>query len=665
MANSFQRLEDLARILRGVGVIASRAAADSTLVRRLTESDYSVVLRTVAATQRSGATVPPQAATSPAAISLQQEQQQRQHLGVEQPHAVPPPPPQAGAAEQQLDAFVQSRLHVPPPAAHTEAPPLVGQPELEQLTYPGRLAQVAASAQQPSALQPLEEPPTQRSAEPAVHGLQGVTLIQPEQQPQLGQQPSQQATARPEVPAATAAVAAPPPRKFKPRERSVPSSSLGRVAGFAGLGASLLYGTMRESVSRAFRSPSADQASSSFLTEQNAERLANALCRMRGAALKIGQMLSIQDENVLPPQFQAALERVRAGADVMPRKQLEQVLREELGPDWRQRVADFDYTPLAAASIGQVHGVITHDGRRGAMKIQYPGVARSIESDVDNLMRLISIANILPKGLYVENAVKVAKRELALECDYRYELEAQRRFKQLIASDPYTARHFVVPDVFPELSGERVLTTEWVPGVHIDRVADMPQEVRNAVGTRLLKLTLKELFHWRYMQTDPNFGNFLYDAPTDKLYLIDFGAARHYSRAFVDEYLLMVKGCAERDSEEVIRRSTKLGFLTGDESRVMLDAHVEAGFAVGVPFGSPGIYDFGQHGPLTRRVTELGAIMLKHRLTPPPDESYSLHRKLSGAFLACIRLKAQVPCNAMFYETYNSYLKGQLHEQAA
>lgn len=154
--------------------------------------------------------------------------------------------------------------------------------------------------------------------QPAVHGLQGVTLL--EEDPLLKSPPA--ASAAPSQPPQ------PPVRRFVPRERSVPSSALGRVAGFAGLGASLLYGTMQESVSRVFRgspSPGEPHPTSSFLTEQNAERLANALCRMRGAALKIGQMLSIQDENVLPPQFQVALERVRAGADVMPRKQLEQV----------------------------------------------------------------------------------------------------------------------------------------------------------------------------------------------------------------------------------------------------------------------------------------------------------------------------------------------------
>ncbi|KAG2498015.1 hypothetical protein HYH03_004273 [Edaphochlamys debaryana] len=458
----------------------------------------------------------------------------------------------------------------------------------------------------------------------------------------------------------------PPPRTRKLRERRVPESPIGRALGFAGLGASLVLGSLSDNVSRVLRGPPPEAAAgaaragggggNAFLTEANAERLANALCRMRGAALKIGQMLSIQDESVLPPQVQAALERVRAGADVMPRSQLEGVLAAELGADWGSRLAEFEWEPRAAASIGQVHTAVLHDGRRVAMKIQYPGVARSIESDVDNLMRLIAVANILPRGMYVENAVKVAKRELALECDYTYEAACQARYRDLIAADPSLAAHFHVPAVVPALSSRRVLTTEWVAGVPIDKVCELSQEVRDRVGSRLLRLTLCELFEWKFMQTDPNWGNFLYDIEADRLNLIDFGASKEYPESFVMDYLRMVAACAERDGQGVVEMSTRLGFLTGDESPVMMDAHTQAGFVVGVPFASPGLYDFGSHGGMTARVSELGAVMLKHRLTAPPDEAYSLHRHLSGAFLACMKLKARVPCRELFVRTYESRL---------
>ncbi|VVB06930.1 unnamed protein product [Arabis nemorensis] len=445
-----------------------------------------------------------------------------------------------------------------------------------------------------------------------------------------------------------------PVKRRRPRERKVPSTPMARAYGFFNLGAALAWGAVKESTYRLVNGTPVTQdnkpALSSIMSEENAERLALGLCEMRGAALKVGQMLSIQDESLVPAPILNALEYVRQGADVMPRSQLNPVLDAELGPNWQSKLASFDYEPLAAASIGQVHRAVTKDGLDVAMKIQYPGVANSIESDIENVRRLLNYTNLIPKGLFLDRAVKVAKEELARECDYEIEAISQKHFRELLSDTP----GFYVPRVVDEVSSKKVLTTELISGIPIDKVALLDQKTRDYVGRKMLELTLKELFVFRFMQTDPNWGNFLYNEATKTINLIDFGAARDYPRKFVDDYLRMVMACADKDSKGVIEMSRRLGFLTGDESNVMLDAHVQAGFIVGLPFAEPGGYAFRTNN-ITSSISNLGATMLKHRLTPPPDEAYSLHRKLSGAFLACIKLGATVPCRDLLLQVYNKY----------
>ncbi|KAF3436625.1 hypothetical protein FNV43_RR23717 [Rhamnella rubrinervis] len=447
----------------------------------------------------------------------------------------------------------------------------------------------------------------------------------------------------------------PPPltKKRRPRERR--SYHFLR---FAGLGAGLAWGTIQESAKRIVFGSSNSQENQSplspLLSPKNAERLALALCRMRGAALKLGQMLSIQDESLVPAPILAALDIVRQGADVMPRNQLNQVLDAELGPGWSSKLISFDYEPMAAASIGQVHRAVTEDGLDVAMKIQYPGVADSIESDIENVKLLLDYTNLIPEGLYLDRAMKVAKEELSRECDYELEAKNQKQFRDLLSK----AQGFYVPLVVDGISSKRVLTTELVSGFPLDKVALLTQETRNYVGRKLLELTLMELFVFRFMQTDPNWSNFLYDDATKSINLIDFGAARDFPKSFVDDYLRMVLACANGDRDVVIQMSQRLGFLVGTESDAMLEAHVQAGFVVGLPFSKPGGYDFRSTN-ITQSISNLGATMLKHRLTPPPDEAYSLHRKLSGAFLACIKLGAVVPCRDLLLEVYEHYQFGE------
>ncbi|KAJ5147831.1 Protein ABC1 [Penicillium atrosanguineum] len=428
-------------------------------------------------------------------------------------------------------------------------------------------------------------------------------------------------------------------------ESRVPSSRIGRLWQYAGLGTSMAFGAVSETFRRA--SGSQDTGSVMF-SAGNMERMVAKLSKMRGAALKLGQMLSIQDSNMLPAPIQQVLQRVQDRADYMPAWQRDKVLSDNLGPNWRDLFSSFNDIPIAAASIGQVHSaVLKSTGKPVAVKVQYPGVADSIDSDLNNLSILLTASRLLPRGLYLDKTIANARTELAWECDYIREAECAARFRNLLADDPV----FVVPEIMPEASGKQVLTMEMLEGVAVTKIQDFSQEQRDWIGTQIMRLCLREITEFHYMQTDPNWTNFLYNARTNRLELLDFGASREYPDAFISTYVRTLVAASRNDRALCQDLSLKLGYLTGMESQAMADAHVTSVVTIAEPFmlSSPDLYDF-RNQTITDRVRALIPVMIRERLAPPPEETYSLHRKLSGAFLLCARLGSRVPCKELFAE---------------
>ncbi|XP_034060275.1 atypical kinase COQ8A, mitochondrial isoform X2 [Gymnodraco acuticeps] len=443
------------------------------------------------------------------------------------------------------------------------------------------------------------------------------------------------------------------------RERKVPVSRLSRLANFGGLAVGLGIGALAEVAKKGMRQNTEGDKkrvldSSPFLSEANAERIVRTLCKVRGAALKVGQMLSIQDDAFINPQLAKIFDRVRQSADFMPIKQMTKALNGDLGPNWRDKLESFEERPFAAASIGQVHLARMKDGREVAMKIQYPGVAQSINSDVNNLMTVLNISNALPEGLFPEHLIDVMRRELALECDYIREAQCAKKFREFLKDQPF----FYVPEVIDELSSAHVLTTELVPGFPLDQADGLTQDLKNEICENILKLCLRELFEFRYMQTDPNWSNFFYDPQTHRVALLDFGATRGFDKSFTDPYIEVIRSAAEGDREGVAKKSIEMKFLTGYESKAMINAHVDAVMILGEAFNSTDTFEFGAQST-TERIHNLIPVMLKHRLTPPPEETYSLHRKMGGSFLICARLNAKLNCKDMFQNTYAKYWEGR------
>lgn len=359
----------------------------------------------------------------------------------------------------------------------------------------------------------------------------------------------------------------------------------------------------------------------------------------------------------IPPEIHQVLQRVQDSADYMPSSQRNKVLEKNLGPGWRELFDSFEDIPIAAASIGQVHKAVLRSTKEPvAVKVQYPGVANSIDSDLNNLSILLTASRLLPKGLYLDKTIANARTELGWECDYTREAECQTRFRQLLADD---TEAFVVPRVIAEASGREVLTAELMDGIGVAKLPTLSQDQRDWIGTQILRLCLREIVEFKFMQTDPNWTNFLYNEKEKKIELLDFGASREYPDKFVEPYVNILIAASKGDKETIRDLSIQLGYLTGSESQIMVNAHVESVLTLAEPFkaSGPEIYDFRDQ-TITDRVRSLIPVMIKERLAPPPEETYSLHRKLSGAFLLCARLGSKVPCRELFEKSIEVYHRG-------
>lgn len=430
----------------------------------------------------------------------------------------------------------------------------------------------------------------------------------------------------------------------KPPPARVPRSRLGRLARIGLAAGELAVGGAIEGLRR-FGSGDNGRGSALF-TPASARRLVERLANLRGAAMKLGQLLSMQGEDVLPPEFAQALSALRSQAAPMPNDQLHRVLGRAYGKGWQQRFTEFDENPIAAASIGQVHRARTRDGRDLALKIQYPGVARSIASDVDNVAALLRLANVLPLGIDVRGIAAEAKRQLQQEADYMAEGRFLQRFATLIADEP----ELLVPRVHWDYTTSRVMAMDYVDGVPLESLAgsDTPQAQRDRLGALLERLLFRELFEFRVMQTDPNFGNYLFQPETGRVALLDFGSTMEFSREFVDRYRRISRAVIERDRDAVARAAVAIGYIDANEPAQRVDAAVDVILLVCEPLQHRGRYDFGG-SDLAQRARDLGLdlIFRQRLLRAPPPETMFLSRKLVGLFLLVARLGARVDVQSL------------------
>ena len=308
-----------------------------------------------------------------------------------------------------------------------------------------------------------------------------------------------------------------------------------------------------------------------------AEQMVETLGRMKGAALKIGQLASFIDTEFLPPEYrdlyQDKLATLRSTAPPMPWKKVRAVLDEDWEEPVEELFEDFEHDAAAAASIGQVHRAVLPDGRRVAVKVQYPGVASAIAADMQNAGLILRLAKAFAPGLDAKAAAAELKERVMEELDYELEAQNQRAFARGYRGHPFIH----VPDVVTRLSTERVLVSEWVDGAGFDEVRELPQAERDRFGEIVFRFCFGSIYHLQHFNADAHPGNYL-QLPDGRVAFLDFGMTKHLDQDQIELEIAALQAIFDDDPEELRVALHDLGFLN-DPRKVdaeLLMEHVRA-----------------------------------------------------------------------------------------
>ncbi len=428
---------------------------------------------------------------------------------------------------------------------------------------------------------------------------------------------------------------------------AVPTGRAKRLWHFGGM-ATGIAGSVAAGGLRAMAGGKRPDLTQLLLTPANTLRVTDGLSHLRGAALKLGQMLSMDTGIVLPGELTAILSRMRDDARHMPPKQLQTVLNAEWGPGWYSRFARFDVRPFAAASIGQVHRATLPDGTDLAIKVQYPGVRDSIDSDVDNVATLLRLPGLMPRGMDMSPLLAEAKRQLHAEADYLAEAQHLVGFGALLEGSDI----FALPTLHDALCTPQVLAMRYMESAPLDSLVDAPQAQRDRVAAALIDLVLRELFVFGAMQTDPNLANYRFDPVTNRIVLLDFGAVQPIAAARAADFRALARVALDGGAEATRDAMLRIGYFGPDTAPHHQDL-IQSMFDVAMgPLRQDTPFDFGR-SDLLDRLRDMGLAIGNDRELAhvPPAATLFLHRKIGGMYLMAAKLRARVTLRPMV-ETY-------------